>query len=79
MEWIKQENETGLPVAGSAARSIDHLTSSGVKGEPSCHFTPSRTVIITLVRSSFQPHSVSSPGVKERSGFWPMIWSNTDW
>jgi hypothetical protein len=51
-----------VAVAGSAARRSDQATSSAVKGEPSCQVTPSRTTMRTLVRSSFQPHSVRRPG-----------------
>ena len=74
-----QTNWIGLPVASLPARSSDHTTSSAVNGEPSCQVTPSRTVIMTWLWSSLQPHSVSRPGAKERSGFCGMNWSNTDW
>ena len=74
-----QTNWIGLPVFSSPARCSDQTTSSAVNGEPSCQVTPSRTVIMILVRSSFQPHSVSRPGAKDRSGFCGMNWSNTDW
>ena len=76
---LPQTNWIGLPVSSSPARSSDQTTSSGVTGEPSCQVAPSRTFITILVRSSFQPHSVSRPGCSFRSGAWPIYWSNTDW
>jgi len=76
---VDQTNWIGLPVSGLAARSSDQTTSSGVKGDPSCQVTPSRTVMLIFVRSSFQPHSVIRPGAKLRSGFWAMNMSKTDW
>ncbi len=66
MNWI------GLPPFGSPARVSDQTISSGVTGEPSCHIAPLRTSIQMPVPASFQPHFSSSPGVNDRSGFWPI-------
>jgi hypothetical protein len=76
---VDQMNWIGLPVFSSAARVSDQATSSAVNGDPSCQVTPSRTVIMILVLSSFQPHSVSRPGAGDRSGCCRMNWSKTDW
>ena len=39
-----------------------HFTSALVKGLPSCHFTPSRSLKVSLVPSSLHAHSVASSG-----------------
>src|SRR3546814_1287748 len=36
-----------------ATRSQVHFTSAAVKGSPSCHLTPSRSLQVSFVRSSF--------------------------
>src|SRR3546814_10743324 len=36
-----------------ATRSQGHFTSAAVKGSPSCHLTPSRSLKVSFVRSSF--------------------------
>src|SRR3546814_19050998 len=36
-----------------ATRSQVHFTSAAVKGSPSCHLTPSRSLKVSFVRSSF--------------------------
>ena len=69
---------TGLPLSGLAARLRFQTMSSPVIGFPSCQVAPSRTFICTRVLSAFQPHSVSTPGLNERSGFWSIYWSKTD-
>ena len=76
---LPQTNWIGLPVSGLPARSSDQTTSSGVTGEPSCQVAPSRTVITIFVRSSFQPHSVSRPGMQLQVRRLAIYWSKTDW
>ena len=39
-----------------------HFTSALVKGLPSCHFTPSRSLKVSLVPSSLHAHSVARSG-----------------
>src|SRR5262249_34843410 len=54
-----------LPVS----RSIVHLTSLAVNGLPSCHFTPSRSLNLSSVLSSFHDHSVASSGTIDSTLF----------
>src|SRR3546814_9182139 len=44
-----------------------HFTSFAVNGWPSCHLTPSRSVKLSSVPSSFQRHSVAKSGMMDRS------------
>src|SRR5262249_52007501 len=43
-------------------RSKVHFTSAEVNGLPSCHFTPSRSLKVSLVLSSFHDQLVASSG-----------------
>ncbi len=43
-------------------RPIVATTSSAVKSPPVCHFTPSRSLNVQTLLSSFGDHSVASPG-----------------
>jgi hypothetical protein len=55
------------PVFGT--RSKLNTTSSAVKGDPSCHFTPSRS-LISQVKSSSAFHEAASAGVSLPSSKW---------
>ncbi len=48
--------------SGEISMSQVHFTSALVKGLPSCHFTPSRSLKVSLVPSSLHAHSVARSG-----------------
>jgi len=48
--------------SGEISMSQVHFTSALVKGLPSCHVTPSRSLKVSLVPSSLHAHSVARSG-----------------
>jgi hypothetical protein len=48
-----------------SSNSQVHLTSAAVKGLPSCHLTPWRSLNVSSVPSSFHDHSVARSGTTE--------------
>ena len=61
-----------LPVS----RSQVHLTSSAVKGFPSCHLTPSRNGKVSSVPSSLHDQPVARSGTIDCTLFCFACWSN---
>ena len=53
-----------------------HLTSAAVKGLPSCHLTPWRSLNVSAVPSSFQAQLSASSGRIASKLFCAMCWSN---
>ena len=52
-----------------------HFTSALVKGLPSCHFTPSRSLKVTTVLSGLQLHDSARSGTIVSSVFCFAVWS----
>ena len=53
-----------------------HLTSAAVNGLPSCHLTPSRSLKVSAVWSSFHAQLVARSGTIDLSLFCGTCWSN---
>ena len=53
-----------------------HFTSAAVNGLPSCHFTPSRSLNVSAVPSSFHDHSVARSGTIDSKLTCGLCWSN---
>src|SRR5260370_18916185 len=54
-----------------------HFTSALVKGLPSCHLTPSRSLKVSSVLSAFHAHSVASSGTMWSGAFCFDVGSKT--
>ncbi len=53
-----------------------HFTSALVKGLPSCHFTPSRSLKVSCLPSSLHFHSVARSGMMLSGLFCLVLGSN---
>src|SRR3546814_21017080 len=61
-----------------ATRSQVHFTSAAVQGSPSCHLTPSRSLKVSFVRSSFHDQLSARYGrIVSRLLRRPSWWSTT--
>src|SRR5712691_9824583 len=63
--------------SGEISMSQVHFTSALVKGLPSCHFTPSRSLKVSSVPSAFHAHSVASSGTMWSGAFCFDVGSKT--
>src|SRR5690349_9024583 len=57
-------------------RSIVHFTSAALNGLPSCHFTPLRTVKVSVLPSSLQDHFSARSGTMSSRLFCFLVGSN---
>src|SRR5262245_61745729 len=64
-------------LSGDTSMSQVHFTSALVNGLPSCHFTSSRSLKVSLVPSSLHFHSVASSGTMASGAFCLDLGSNT--